>query len=128
MILLDLLQRRLRVKVIALIAAILIVGFGLLVIVNIRREAQVLVGTNQETARLLSASIVGSIQSGMLEARPDVIRRLVGNLKSELKDVRRLDVYRRNGVEAFSDLETLDRKSTRLNSSHIQKSRMPSSA
>ena len=36
MILLDLLQRRLRVKVIALIAAILIVGFGLLVIVNIR--------------------------------------------------------------------------------------------
>ncbi len=107
MILLDLLQRRLRVKVISLIAAILIVGFGLLVIVNIRREAQVLVGANQETARLLAASILGSIESGMLEARPDVIRRLVGDLKLELKDVRRLDVYRSNGVEAFADLDTL---------------------
>ena len=107
--LLDLLQQRLRVKVIALIAAILIVGFGVLVIVNIGREAQVLVDTNHETARLLAASILGSIQSGMLQARPDVIRRLVQDLKSELKDVRRLDVYRANGVEAFSDLETLNK-------------------
>ncbi len=109
MILLDQLQRRLRVKVIALIAAILIVGFGLLVIVNIGREAQVLVDANQETARLLAASILGSIQSGMLQARPDVIRRLMRDLKSELKDVRRLDVYRSNGVEAFTDLETLNK-------------------
>ncbi|MBI2553568.1 MAG: HAMP domain-containing protein [Candidatus Rokubacteria bacterium] len=109
MMLLDLLQRRLRVKVIALIAGILIVGFGLLVILNIGREAQVLVDANHETARLLAASILGSIQSGMLQARPDVIRRLVQDLRSELKDVRRLDVYRANGVEAFSDLETLNR-------------------
>ena len=105
----DFLWRRLRVKVIALIAGILIAGFGLLVIVNIRREAQVLVASNQETARLLATSIVGSIQSGMLQARPDVIRRLVQDLKSQLQDVRRLDVYRANGVEAFSDLETLNR-------------------
>lgn len=107
--LLDLLQRRLRVKVIALIAAILIVGFGLLVIVNIEREARVLVNANQETARLLATSILGSIQSGMLQARPDVIRRLVQDLKSELRDVHRLEVYRANGVEAFSDLETLNK-------------------
>ena len=44
----------------------------------------------------------------MLQARPDIIRRLVGQLKEELKDVRHLDVYRRNGVEAFTDLETLN--------------------
>ena len=31
-------------------------------------------------------------------------------------------------IRAFADLQLLDRKSTRLNSSHIQKSRMPSSA
>ena len=31
-------------------------------------------------------------------------------------------------VERFADLTKEDRKSTRLNSSHIQKSRMPSSA
>ena len=107
--LLDLVRRRLRVKVIALIVAILIAGFGALVTVNIQREAQVLVDAHQETARLLAASILSSIESGMLDARPDVIRRLVGELKSDLKEVRRLDVYRSNGVEAFADLETLNR-------------------
>ncbi len=109
MMLLDPLRRSLRVRVIALIVGILIVGFGLLVILNIRREAQVLVAANQETARLLAASILSSIESGMLEGRPDVIRRLVTDLKSELKDVRRLDVYRTNGVEAFADLETVNK-------------------
>ena len=34
----------------------------------------------------------------------------------------------RDGAALFSRCELLDRKSTRLNSSHIQKSRMPSSA
>jgi hypothetical protein len=118
-------RRRLRVKVIALIVAILVVGFGILVTVNIQREAQVLVDAHQETARLLAASILGSIESGMLEARPDVIRRLVGDLKGELKEVRRLDVYRANGVEAFADLDTLT-KVDRGPGSVIPCSRAPS--
>ena len=166
MALMQMFQRHLQVKVIALVLAILILGFGVLVILNIQREAEVLVAGNRETARLLTASITTSIENGMLQGHPDIILRLVQELKKELKDVRVLDVYRRNGVEAFSDLKTVeeikaggmldawlverltkmhrdpgktindplftrtveDRKSTRLNSSHIQKSRMPSSA
>ncbi|MGH7409277.1 MAG: adenylate/guanylate cyclase domain-containing protein, partial [Candidatus Methylomirabilales bacterium] len=108
MALLDLLRRRLQVKVITLTVAILILGFGVLVILNIRREAQVLVEGNKEAARLLAASILSSIENGMLEGRPDIIRQLVHDLKGELKDVRRLEVYRRNGVEAFTDLETVN--------------------
>ena len=100
-------QRHLQLRVIALIVAILVFGFGVLVILNIRREAEVLVAGNRETARLLTASIQKSIENGMLDGRPDIIRRLVQELRKELKDVRVLDVYRRNGVEAFSDLETL---------------------
>ena len=100
--------RRLRAKVISLILTILVLGFGILVILNISREAEVLVADNLTTARLLTASIKISIENGMLEARPDIIRGLVQNLKSELKDVRRIEVYRRNGVEAFSDLDTLN--------------------
>jgi hypothetical protein len=34
---------------------------------------------------------------------PDIIRRLVHEMKAQLKEARRLEVYRRNGVEAFSD-------------------------
>jgi len=108
MALADLFRHRLRVKVIALVLALLVFGFGVLVILNIRREGEVLVAGHKETARLLAASIVRSIENGMLEGRPDIIRRLVQELKTELKDVRRLDVYRRNGVEAFADLETVN--------------------
>lgn len=104
----DLLSRHLRVKVIALIVAILVLGFGTLMVLNIRREASVLVAANEEAARLLAASILKSIENGMLQGRPDIIRRLVHGLKGELKDVRHLAVYRRNGVEAFNDLETVN--------------------
>src|SRR2546427_10479876 len=107
-------RRRLRLKVISLILAILVLGFGALVILNIKREAEVLVADNLTTARLLAVSIKSSIDNGMLEARPDIIRRLVQELKTELKDVRHLEVYRRNGVEAFSDLETLDEVHTTM--------------
>jgi class 3 adenylate cyclase/HAMP domain-containing protein len=101
-------RQHLRGKVIALTLAILFLGFGILVILNIRRGAQMLVASNQETARLLAATIQRSIENGMLQGRPDIIRRLVQDLKTELKDVRVIDVYRRNGVEAFSDLQTLE--------------------
>ncbi len=100
--------RRLRVKVSSLILAILLLGFGVLVIWNISRESELLIAENLTTARLLTASIKISIDNGMLEARPDIIRGLVQKLKTELKDVRRIEVYRRNGVEAFSDLDTLN--------------------
>lgn len=101
-------QQNLRLKVIALTLAILILGFGVLVILNIRRAADAMVAGNRETAQLLTASITTSINNGMLEGRPDIILRLVQELKKELKDVRVLDVYRRNGVEAFSDLKTVE--------------------
>ncbi|HEY3306810.1 MAG TPA: adenylate/guanylate cyclase domain-containing protein [Candidatus Binatia bacterium] len=101
-------QQHLRLKVIALTLAILILGFGILVILNIRRAVDALVAGNRETAQLLTASITTSIENGMLEGHPDIILRLVQELKKELKDVRVLDVYRRNGVEAFSDLKTVE--------------------
>ena len=41
---------------------------------------------------------------------------------------RTVEKYSKNSQELADLLRTLDRKSTRLNSSHIQKSRMPSSA
>lgn len=108
MVVADLFRRRLQVKVISLILAILILGFGLLAGHHIRRDAELTITGNHETARLLAASIVRSIENGMLEGRPDIIRRLVQGLRTELKDVRRLEVYRRNGVEAFTDLETVN--------------------
>jgi class 3 adenylate cyclase/HAMP domain-containing protein len=101
-------SRHLRPKVTALIVAILLLGFGTLLVLNIRQEARTLVAGHQETVGLLAGTILAAIENGMLEGRPDIIRQLVQELKAELKDVRRIDVYRRNGVEAFTDLETVN--------------------
>jgi class 3 adenylate cyclase/HAMP domain-containing protein len=101
-------RQHLRFKVAALIIAILILGFGVLVILNVRRESETLIAVHREAARLLGSSILTSIENGMLEGRPDSTRMLVQELKTELKDVRQLAVYRRNGVEAFTDLATVN--------------------
>ena len=50
-----------------------------------------------------------------------------GNNLSRMKH-RRVPMYRRNIGVVFQYFRLLDRKSTRLNSSHITRSRMPSSA
>jgi class 3 adenylate cyclase/methyl-accepting chemotaxis protein len=104
--LIDFFRRRLQVKVISLIVVILILGFGVLVMLNIQRESNALIAKNRETSRLLASTIVESIENGMLEARPDIIRMLIADLKTNLQDIKQLDVFRRNGVEAFSDLST----------------------
>jgi class 3 adenylate cyclase/HAMP domain-containing protein len=108
-------RHKLAVKITASIAGILIIGFGTLLIQNVTRESESLVAKNQETARLLAASVMETIEVGMLRVRPDIVRRLIQQLKSELKDVRRIEVYRRNGVEAFADLETLQQVKRRVN-------------
>jgi class 3 adenylate cyclase len=107
MAIIDVFRQRLQVKVISLIAVILILGFGISVFLNIQRESNALIAQNRETSRLLASVVTGSIENGMLEGRPDIIRMLIQDLKAKLKDVRQLDVFRRNGVEAFSDLATV---------------------
>ena len=102
------LRERLRAKVLALVVGILLLGFGLLLALSLERERHALEERHRETARLLAASILTAVENGMLEARPDIIRRLLQELRAQLRDVRRIDVYRRNGVEAFTDLETVE--------------------
>ncbi|MEX0806846.1 MAG: hypothetical protein WD688_26520 [Candidatus Binatia bacterium] len=100
-------RQSLSLKVALLIAVILVAGFGALLILNIRQETNDRIEKNRDMARLLAASISASVENGMIDGRPDTIRRLVQDLKSRLKDLRHLEIYRRNGVEAFSDLETV---------------------
>jgi hypothetical protein len=64
--LIDFFRRRLQVKVISLIVVILILGFGVLVMLNIQRESNALIAKNRETSRLLASTIVESIENGML--------------------------------------------------------------
>ena len=102
------LREQLRAKILALVGGILLLGSGLLLALNLGQERHALEERHRETARLLAASILTAVENGMLEARPDIIRRLLQELRAQLRDVRRIDVYRHNGVEAFTDLETVE--------------------
>jgi class 3 adenylate cyclase/HAMP domain-containing protein len=98
---------RLSVKITVLIVVVLIIGFGASTIWTIRREAALLVEQNKVAARDLTKSIVASIEGAMLQERPDVTRSVIQELKGS-SPVHGLVIYRRNGVEAFTDLATLD--------------------
>jgi class 3 adenylate cyclase len=97
---------RLTAKITALIVAVLIVGFGASTILTIERESAVLVEQNKNATRRLIATLVASIETAMLQERPDISRGLILDLRRSAP-VEGLTVYRRNGVEAFTDLETL---------------------
>ena len=94
-------------KIGLVIVAVLIIGFGASTILTIRQESALLVEQNKQAARRLTEAMIASIESAMLQERPDVTRMLISDLKSS-SAVGGLDIYRRNGVEAFTDLATLN--------------------
>ena len=97
---------RLTAKITVLIVLVLIIGFGVATILTIRRESELLVEQNKMAARQLIGTLVSSIETAMLSERPDITRGLIDDLRGS-KIVQGLIVYRRNGVEAFTDLATL---------------------
>ena len=100
------LRLRLTAKITLLIVVVLIIGFGASTVLTIQRESDLLVEQSKMAARRLIATVVASIETAMLQERPDITRGLIQDLKSS-SPVEGLTVFRRNGVEAFTDLETL---------------------
>jgi len=97
---------RLATKITVLIVVVLIIGFGASTIVTIQRESQLLIEQNKLAVRRLTATLVASIEGAMLQERPDVTRTVLEELKAS-SPVDELAIYRRNGVEAFTDLTTM---------------------
>jgi hypothetical protein len=95
----------LALKIGLLIVVVLIVGFGVSTILTIQREADLLVEQNKIAARRLTATLVASIEGAMLQERPDVTRTVIQELRQN-SPVDAVDVYRRTGMEAFTDLTT----------------------
>lgn len=94
-------------KITLAIMAVSIIGFGASTIWTIHHESVLAVDESKAAARRLAAALVASIESAMLQERPDVTRSLIQELKGR-SGVEGLTVYRRNGVEAFTDLVTLE--------------------
>src|SRR5215470_14205755 len=107
------LRSRLALKITLLIVAVLIVGFGVSTIVTIQRESSALVEQNKQAVRRLTQAVVASIEAAMLQERPDVTRGLIQELRElgakpaeDGSPLESLMIYRRNGVEAFTDMAT----------------------
>jgi class 3 adenylate cyclase/HAMP domain-containing protein len=98
-------RSRLALKIGILIVVVLIVGFGVSTMLTIQREADLLIEQNKISARRLTATLVASIEGAMLQERPDVTRTVIHELRQN-SPVDAFDVYRRTGVEAFTDLST----------------------
>jgi len=103
----NVVRSRLAFKIVLLISAVLLLGFGVSTILSISRQSDLLVEQNKQAARKLTAALVASIEGAMLQERPDVTRTVLQELKTS-SPVEGLDVFRRNGVEAFTDLATLE--------------------
>jgi class 3 adenylate cyclase/HAMP domain-containing protein len=101
-------------KITLLIVVVLIIGFGASTIVTIQRESTLLVELNKRAVRRLTDTLVASIEGAMLQERPDVTRGVLQELKNlraartQAGALESLTIYRRNGVEAFTDLSTLE--------------------
>ncbi|PYO22179.1 MAG: hypothetical protein DMD85_12150 [Candidatus Rokuibacteriota bacterium] len=95
----------LALKIGLLIVGVLIIGFGVSTILTIQREADLLVEQNKVAARRLTATLVASIEGAMLQERPDVTRTVIQELRQN-SPVDAVDIYRRTGMEAFTDLTT----------------------
>jgi class 3 adenylate cyclase len=100
-------RSRLTAKIALLIVGVLVLGFGASTVWTIQRESELLVEQSKVAARRLTTAVVASIESAMLQERPDVTRALITELRVT-SPVEGLDIYRRNGVEAFTDLVTLE--------------------
>jgi class 3 adenylate cyclase/HAMP domain-containing protein len=106
-------RSRLALKITLLIVAVLIIGFGVSTIVTIRRESAALVEQNKQAARRLTQAVIASVEAAMLQERPDVTRSLIQELRElrarpveDASPLESLMIYRRNGVEAFTDMAT----------------------
>lgn len=104
----GLFRSRLAIKITVLIVVVLIIGFGASTVWTIQREADLVLEQNKIAARRLTMSIVAGIQGAMLQQRPDVTRTVTDELRRGAPAGLVIDVYRRNGVEAFTDLATLN--------------------
>ena len=95
-----------------------------------RHEIQVLrrVGHGQADVARLAGVSLGSVRRVEREADVTQIDNEQERARREVGRPSKAERYRPFVTELVANEPALDRKSTRLNSSHIQKSRMPSSA
>lgn len=93
-------QTRLEFKILLLIIAVLIAGFGTYVVISIQSEADALFQKHQENVRLFSETIVGGIRSVMMTGKAPLTYEFLNDARRKLTSGS-LTIYDRFGREVF---------------------------
>lgn len=101
-------------KFLAIVVAVLILGFGLLSIIQIKRSTNVLIDAERTRLESLAIGLVKTIKQIMLTGNALLLHDWAIDIKDIKKEVKRLEVIRGSGEEAFHDNATIDDVNTRL--------------
>ena len=94
-------RERLEIKILLPIAAVLLVGFGVYVIISIQKESRQLVGDHHEKLWIYSETLMAGIRNVMLTGKAPFATELVNDVRSNLKYFGELAIYDRPGREIF---------------------------
>ena len=94
-------QERLEYKILLLITAVLLLGFGSYVVISIQRESERMVQDHHEKLWIYSESLMAGIRNVMLTGKAPYAAELVNDIRSNLKSFGDLTIYDRLGREVF---------------------------
>lgn len=111
-------KKSLETKIICIIVAALIIGFGTMAFLDIRRITNNLIYQEKSKLNLLSVSIISSIKRTMLEGNAPQMMLFAEDLKG-IKYLKAVQVLRKDGKEAFLDNKTVRKVNNFLGGSRV---------
>ncbi|MCI0707683.1 MAG: HAMP domain-containing protein [Ignavibacteriae bacterium] len=94
-------RERLEYKILLLLTAVLLIGFGSYVIVSIQKESEQMVKDHREKLWLYSETIMAGIRNVMLTGKSPYAAELVNDVRQNLNSFGDLTIYDRLGREVF---------------------------
>ncbi|MHB8142870.1 MAG: ATP-binding protein [Thermoleophilia bacterium] len=99
--LVKLLSSRLEIKILSLVMILVVVGFGVFAIFNVRQTSVALRTQKEDSNSVLSSQVVSSIQNTMLAGKGPQATSALDNLRN-VPEVDRIQVFSTRGQEVFA--------------------------
>lgn len=115
---------RLEVKILGLIIMSFIIGSGTLIFMDLRKETKNMMRQNVEKADLMAETITKSVQNIMDSGYADVVMEWMEDLK-KMKGITKLEILKKDGTEAFQDLETVKKVNKILGNDSFNRQEKP---
>jgi len=92
---------RIQTKIITVVVATLLAGFGVLVYMSINKETNDLIDANFSKTDLVASSVITSLEGVMLTGDPKNVQALVTDLRS-VKGLKEIRLFNKDGAEIYT--------------------------